>query len=140
MIANAERATANVNTLAQQEVTQRRNVETLKRQLETASAEERGLIENKLTIQKAHLGETEKALHKAKTAEIKATETAAAYASGSAWQKGMITAKVAVQGFVRTANAAMKTFILTAIISLALELFMQLDEMLTSSSEEFQIV
>nr|DAN82890.1 MAG TPA: minor tail protein [Caudoviricetes sp.] len=138
VIANAERATANVNTLAQQEVTQRRNVETLKRQLETASAEERGLIENKLTIQKAHLGETEKALHKAKTAEIKATETAAAYASGSAWQKGMITAKVAVQGFVRTANAAMKTFILTAIISLALELFMQLDEMLTSSSEEFR--
>ena len=138
IIANAEKATANVNNLAQQEVSQRRNVEALKRQLETASAEERGLIENKLTIQKAHLGETEKALHKAKTAEIKAMETAAAYASGSAWQKGMITARVAIQGFVRTANAAMKTFILTAIISLALELFMQLDDMLTSSSAEFR--
>lgn len=138
VIANAEKATANVNNLAQQEVSQRRNVEALKRQLETASAEERGLIENKLTIQKAHLGETEKALHKAKTAEIKAMETAAAYASGSAWQKGMITARVAIQGFVRTANAAMKTFILTAIISLALELFMQLDDMLTSSSAEFR--
>ncbi len=50
----------------------------------------------------------------------------------------MITARVAIQGFVRTANAAMKTFILTAIISLALELFMQLDDMLTSSSAEFR--
>ncbi len=138
VIANAEKATADVNSLAQQEVTQRKNVEALKRQVETASADERSLIENKLTIQKAQLGETEKALHKAKTAEIKATETAAAYASGSAWQKGMITARVAIQGFVRTANAAMKTFILTAIISLALELFMQLDDMLTSSSAEFR--
>ncbi|PNP96407.1 phage tail tape measure protein [Hoylesella timonensis] len=138
VIANAEKATANVNSLAQQEVAQRKNVEALKRQVETASADERSLIENKLTIQKAQLGETEKALHKAKTAEIKATEAAAAYASGSAWQKGMITARVAIQGFVRTANAAMKTFILTAIISLALELFMQLDDMLTSSSAEFR--
>ena len=138
IVANAEAASAKVNTLAQQEASQRANVEALKRQYAQASAEEQGLIANRLTLQKAQYAETEKALHKAKTAEIKAMEQAAAYASGNSWQRGMLTAKVAVEGFVKAANSAMKTFVLTAVISLALELFRQLDELLTQNSEEFR--
>jgi hypothetical protein len=40
-VIECRKSTADVNSLAQQEVTQRKNVEALKRQVETASADER---------------------------------------------------------------------------------------------------
>ena len=138
IITNAQTATTKVNQLAQQEATQRANIEQLKRQAETATETERTVLNNKRKIEEAQLAETEVQLHKAKAEEIKAVETAAAYATGTGWQRGMMTAKVAVQGFVKAANTAMKSFIFTAIITLAIELIMEIDKQLSSSSEEFR--
>ncbi len=121
VVSAAESCTARVNALAEQEVQQRKTIENLKAQAESASGTERVVIEQKILIQKQQLAVTEKNLHKAKTAEIKAYEDAAAFATGSSWQKGMLTAKVAVEGFFTAAKTAAKTFALTAAITVALE-------------------
>lgn len=121
VVSAAESCTARVNALAEQEVQQRKSIENLKVQAESASGTERVVIEQKILIQKQQLAVTEKNLHKAKTAEIKAYEDAAAFATGSSWQKGMLTAKVAVEGFFTAAKTAAKTFALTAAITVALE-------------------
>jgi len=126
VIANAEQATNRVNTLAQQEATQRANVEKLKTQYENTSGAERQLIANKLTIQKQQLAETEKMLTKAKTEEIKLMEQAAATSTATGWKGAMQTAGIAIKGFVTTAKTAFKGFILTAVLSLAFELIMKL--------------
>lgn len=141
VVSAAESCTARVNTLAEQEVQQRKAIENLKVQAESASGTERVLLEKKILIQKQQLAATEKNLQKAKTAEIKAYEEAAAFASGSAWQKGMLTAKVAMEGFFNAAKAAAKTFALTAAITIALEGLQMLVKAFKSSGDsmsEFQ--
>ncbi|MBR0116481.1 MAG: phage tail tape measure protein [Prevotella sp.] len=141
VISAAESCTAKVNALSEQEVQQRKAIENMKVQAESASGTERVLLEKKILIQKQQLATTEKNLQKAKTAEIKAYEEAAAFASGSAWQKGMLTAKVAMEGFFNAAKAAAKTFALTAVITIALEGLQMLVKAFKSSGDsmsEFQ--
>lgn len=132
LIANAESATAKVNSLQKQRGVQTQQVCRLEVQYEQAAASERQLIANKLTIQKQQLAETEKALTKAKTAEIKAMETAAASATATGWKGAMLSAQLAVKGFVTASKAVLKSFALTAILSLAIELIMKLWSSLNS--------
>ncbi len=132
LIANAQAATQQVNNLATKESMQRRQVERLKVQYEQASGEERKLIANKLTVAKTQLADTEKQLTKAKTAEISAMENAAAASTATGWKAAMLSAKLAVQGFVTASKAALKSFALTAILSLAIELIMKLWDALNS--------
>lgn len=126
LITNAQAATQQVNNLANKEAMQRREVERLKTQYENTSASERQLIANKLTIKKSQLAETEKALTKAKTNEIKLMEQAAASTTATGWKAAMQSASMAVKGFVNASKTAMKSFALTAILSLAIELIMKL--------------
>lgn len=126
VISNAQAATNQVNTLAATELSQRQQVERLKVRYEQASGEERKLIANKLTVAKQQLAETEKTLTKAKTAEIKAMETAAAASTATGWKSAMLSAQLAVKGFVTASKVALKSFALTAILSLAIELIMKL--------------
>lgn len=132
LIANAQAATQQVNNLATKESMQRRQVERLKVQYEQASGEERKLIANKLTVAKTQLADTEKQLTKAKTAEISAMENAAAASTATGWKAAMLSAKLAVQGFVTASKTALKSFALTAILSLVIELLMKLWDALNS--------
>lgn len=126
LITNAQAATQQVNNLATKEALQRREVERLKTQYENASATDRQLIANKLTVKKSQLAETEKALTKAKTNEIKVMEQAAASTTAKGWKAAMQSASLAVKGFVNASKVAMKSFALTAILTLAIELIMKL--------------
>lgn len=126
LVTNAQAATQQVNNLATKESLQRRQVERLKVQYEQASGEERKLIANKLTIAKGQLAETEKNLTKAKTTEISAMEKAAAATTATGWKGAMQSASLAVKGFVTASKTALKSFALTAILSLAIELIMKL--------------
>lgn len=132
LVSNAQAATQQVNNLANKEAMQRRQVERLKVQYEQASGEERKLIANKLTIAKGQLAETEKNLTKAKTTEISAMEKAAAATTATGWKGAMQTATLAVKGFVTASKTALKSFALTAILSLAIELLMKLWDALNS--------
>ena len=126
LVTNAQAATQQVNNLATKESLQRRQVERLKVQYEQASGEERKLIANKLTVAKGQLAETEKNLTKAKTTEISAMEKAAAATTATGWKGAMQSASLAVKGFVTASKTALKSFALTAILSLAIELIMKL--------------
>lgn len=126
LVTNAQAATQQVNNLATKESLQRRQVERLKVQYEQASGEERKLIANKLTVAKGQLAETEKQLTKAKTTEISAMEKAAAATTATGWKGAMQSASLAVKGFVAASKTALKSFALTAILSLAIELIMKL--------------
>lgn len=126
LVTNAQAATQQVNNLATKERLQRRQVERLKVQYEQASGEERKLIANKLTVAKGQLAETEKQLTKAKTTEISAMEKAAAATTATGWKGAMQSASLAVKGFVTASKTALKSFALTAILSLAIELIMKL--------------
>lgn len=132
LVNNAQAATQQVNNLANKEAMQRRQVERLKVQYEQASGEERKLIANKLTIAKGQLAETEKNLAKAKTTEISAMEKAASATTATGWKGAMQTATLAVKGFVTASKTALKSFALTAILSLAIELLMKLWDALNS--------
>ena len=132
LVTNAQAATQQVNNLANKEAMQRRQVERLKVQYEQASGEERKLIANKLTVAKGQLAETEKNLTKAKTGEISAMEKAAAATTATGWRGAMQTATLAVKGFVTASKTALKSFALTAILSLAIELLMKLWDALNS--------
>lgn len=126
IITNAETATKRVNDLQKQRGLQTQQMCRLEAQYERASGAEKELIANKLTVQKKQLAETEKALAKAKTAEITAMENAAAVSTATGWRGAMQTAGIAVKGFVTTAKTAFKGFIITAVISLCFELIMKL--------------
>lgn len=132
LVTNAQAATQQLNNLATKEGMQRRQVERLKVQYEQASGEERKLIANKLTVAKGQLAETEKNLTKAKTAEISAMEKAAAATTATGWKGAMQSATLAVKGFVTASKTALKSFALTAILSLAIELLMKLWDALNS--------
>lgn len=126
MIANAEAATAKVNALAEQELKQRENVETLKAAKAKASGTERQLIDNKLIIQKQQLAETEKQIESAKNAEITAMQKAAALSTATGWKGAMLSAQMAVQGFVTASKGILKSFALTGILMVAIELIQKL--------------
>lgn len=126
IITNAETATKRVNDLQKQRGLQTQQMCRLETQYERASGAEKELIANKLTVQKKQLAETEKALAKAKTAEITAMENAAAVSTATGWKGAMQTAGIAVKGFITTAKTAFKGFIITAVISLCFELVMKL--------------
>lgn len=132
LVTNAQAATQQVNNLATKESLQRRQVERLKVQYEQASGEERKLIANKLTVAKGQLAETEKNLTKAKTTEISAMEKAAAATTATGWKGAMQSASLAVKGFVTASKTALKSFALTAILTLAIELIMKLWEAFNS--------
>lgn len=134
LVSNAQAASQQVNLLANKEAMQRRQVERLKVQYEQASGEERKLIANKLTVAKSQLAETEKNLTKAKTNEIKAMEQAAASTTATGWKAAMQSASLAVKGFVTASKTALKSFALTAILTLAIELIMKLWDAFNSGS------
>lgn len=132
IIANAESATIQVNKFHELRGIQAQRVSEFEVQKAKASGTERQLIENKLTVQKQQLAETEKALVKAKTAEITAMEKAAAVSTATGWKAAMLSCKLAVQGFVNASKTIMKSFVLTAVVSLAIELIMKLWSALNS--------
>ena len=125
-VANAEAASKTVRTLQSEEITLRKSVAAQTAAIENASGTERTMLEAKVLANKRQLAETEKALVKAKTAEITTWERAAAVNSGSAWQSAMAAASMAVEGFVLAAKTALKGFIFTAVIMLAFEALQKL--------------
>lgn len=125
-ISNAESATATVQNLQREEIALRKTVAAQTAALENASGTERTIIETKVLANKRQLAEAEKALVKAKTAEVQAWETASAVSSGNAWTAAMATAGAAVRGFVLATKTALKGFIFTAVIMLAFEALQKL--------------
>lgn len=125
-VSNAEAASTTVRNLQNQEITLRKTVAAQEVALETASGTERTMLEAKVLANKRQLGETEKALVKAKLTEIQTWETAAAVNSGNAWKSAMAAASIAVSGFVTAAKVALKSFVFTAVIMLAFEALQKL--------------
>lgn len=134
---NAESASTTVRTLQQQEITLRKSVASQIAAIEETSDTERTMIEAKLLANKRQLAETEKALVKAKTAEIQMWEKASALNSGNAWKSAMAAASVAVEGFVRATKTALKGFVFTAIIMLAFEALQNLFSLMGDGSGWF---
>ena len=135
-IVNAEEASTKVRTLQQEEIALRKSVATQTQALEKASGTERMMIEAKLLANKRQLAATEKALVKAKTTEVQMWEKAAAVNSADSWKASMAAAKMAVQGFVTAAKAALKSFAITAGITLAIDGIMSLVSWLRKASDE----
>jgi len=133
-VTNAEAASATVKTLQQQEITLRKTVASQTVAIENASGTERKMIEARLLANKRELANTEKALVKAKTAEIQTWEKAAALNSASAWTSAMAACSVAVKGFVTASKTALKGFVFTAVIMLAFEAIQKLFSFIDTSS------
>lgn len=125
-VSNAEQASTTVRNLQNQEITLRKTVAAQEVALESASGTERVMLEAKVLANKRQLGETEKALVKARLTEIQTWETAAAVNSGNAWKSAMAAASIAVSGFVTAAKVALKSFVFTAVIMLAFEALQKL--------------
>jgi len=134
-VTNAEAASATVKTLQQQEITLRKTVASQTVAIENASGTERKMIEARLLANKRELANTEKALVKAKTAEIQTWEKAAALNSASTWKSAMTACSVAVKGFVTASKTALKGFVFTAVIMLAFEAIQKLFSFIDTSSD-----
>lgn len=130
-VTNAQAATQQLQICQNNEVAIRKETETLSKQLANASANERIRIETQLVAKKRELANAEKATQRSKTNEIKLWERAAALETGNGWTKAFTLAKMGVQGFVTSAKAAFKGFIVTAIISLVFDLVMKLYQKLS---------
>lgn len=133
-VTNAEAASTIVKTLQQQEIALRKTVASQTVAIENASGTERKMIEAKLLANKRELANTEKALVKAKTAEIQTWEQAAALNSASTWKSAMTACSVAVKGFVTASKTALKGFVFTAVIMLAFEAIQKLFSLIDTSS------
>lgn len=130
---SAQSASMAVRTSQAKEQTLRRETAALAAQLEnnkTAAnkmyAEQQKLIETQLAAKKQQL-----AIQAANTQKLQATEVAKwnqaqALTSGSAWTKGMAVAGIAARGFVTTCKTVFKSFIMTAVLSLAFDALMSL--------------
>lgn len=130
---SAQNASMAVKTSQAKEQTLRRETAALAAQLENnkttankMSAEQQKLIETQLAAKKQQL-----AIQAANTQKLQATEVAKwnqaqALTSGSAWTKGMAVAGIAARGFAMTCKTVFKSFIVTAILSLAFEALMSL--------------
>lgn len=130
---SAQNASMAVKTSQAKEQTLRRETAALAAQLENnkttankMSAEQQKLIETQLAAKKQQL-----AIQAANTQKLQATEVAKwnqaqALTSGSAWTKGMAVAGIAARGFVTTCKTAFKSFIVTAVLSLAFDALMSL--------------
>ena len=125
-IANAEEATATKKALDKEyKNLQQTNARDLKA-LQNASGTQEVQLRARTLDQKRRLEELEKARTKAAMTEVEAWNKAAAMNTGTAWQKGMTVAKVAVQGFVTAAKTALRSFAITAAITLAIDALMTL--------------
>lgn len=125
-IANAEQATATKKALDKEyKALQQTNARDLKA-LQKASGAEEVQLRARTLDQKRRLEEMEQARTKAALNETQAWQKAAAMNTGTAWQKGMAVAKVAVQGFVKTSKAALMSFGLTAVITIAIDAIISL--------------
>lgn len=120
-VQKAEEASTTVRTLQNQELTLRKTIATQTVALEKSTGTERMMLEAKLLANKREIAETEKALVRARTNEIKVWEQAAALNSGNAWKSAMSAASVATKGFFTTAKTMARTFILTALFQLAFD-------------------
>lgn len=130
---SAQNASMAVRTSQAKEQALRRETAALTAQLENnktaankMSAEQQKLIETQLAAKKQQL-----AIQTANTQKLQATEVAKwnqvqAITSGNAWAKGMAVAGIAARSFVMTCKTAFKSFIVTAILSLAFEALMSL--------------
>ena len=130
---SAQTASMAVKTSQAKEQTLRRETATLTAQLENnktasnkMSADQQKLIETQLAAKKQQL-----AIQTANTQKLQATEVTKwnqvqAITSGSAWSKGMAVAGIAARGFVTTCKTAFRSFIVTALLSLAFEALMAL--------------
>jgi len=134
-VSNAEEASNTVRTLQNQEVQLRKTTAIQEQQIINASGNERMMLEAKILANKREIAETEKALVKAKTNEIKMWEQAAAVNSGNSWKAAMAAATMATQAFFTAAKTAAKTFILTALFQLAFEALYGLINLMSSASE-----
>lgn len=137
LITNANAASQKVQNLITKETLLRKQADTQTRLLAKASGEERSLIEKKLQITNEQIRQTELAKQKALIAEQKVVQTAAASATASGWKGAMTSATLAVKGFVTASKTAVKSFALTAILSLAIELIMKLWDALDSGDGVF---
>lgn len=126
LITNANAASQQVQNIATKETSLIRRQKQLQTQLDQASGQERLMIEQKLQINKEQLRQTELAKQKAQLAEQQALQQAAAATTATGWKAAMMSATLAVKGFVNASKTAFKGFILTAILSLAFELVMKL--------------
>lgn len=134
-VQNAEEASTTVRTLQNQELTLRKTIATQTVALEKSTGTERMMLEAKLLANKREIAETEKALVKAKTNEIKVWEQAAALNSGNAWKSAMTAATVATTGFFTAAKTMTRTFILTALFQLAFDALYSLIELMSNATK-----
>lgn len=137
-ITNAEQATATKKALDKEyKALQQTNARDMKA-LQKASGAEEVQLRARTLDQKRRLEEMEKARTKATLNETQAWQRAAAMNTGTAWQRGMTVAKVAVQGFVTASKTALRSFALTAVITLAIDAIMSLVSWLkkAASAEE----
>lgn len=117
----------------------------LKEQIEKrkAMAAEKGYTEESAFCAKTkaleeQLDSQEAAHHEACAKQKAAADQVSAYESGRWWQKGMMMAKTAMAGFVKSSTAMLKSFALTAVIMIAVEALMKLQKQLGTSNKSFQ--
>ena len=130
---SAQNASIAVKTSQAKEQTLRRETAALAAQLENnktaankMSAEQQKLIETQLAAKKQQLAIQAANTQKLQSTEVAKWNQAQALTSGSAWTKGMAVAGIAARGFVMTCKTVFKSFIVTAILSLAFEALMSL--------------
>ncbi len=130
---SAQTASMAVKTSQAKEQTLRRETATLTAQLENnktgvtkLSAEQQKLIEAQLAAKKQQLAITTANTQKLQATEVSKWNQVQAITSGNAWAKGMAIAGVAARGFVTTCKTAFRSFIVTAVLSLAFEALMSL--------------
>lgn len=128
IIINAEKASAAVQISQNKELLIRRQIATLTaecEQLKTDSTEagvkRRDLVQTQLATREAQLASTSANTKKLKEAEATAWSEAQAIKTGSAWARGMAIAKTAFIGFGKAVGAVMKSTLIMAGISLAIE-------------------
>ena len=125
-ITNAEQATATKKALDKEyKALQQTNARDLKA-LQKASGAEEVQLRARTLDQKRRLEELEKARTKAALNETQAWQKAAAMNTGTAWQRGMAVASTAVKGFVTAAKTALRSFAITAAITIAIDALMSL--------------
>lgn len=130
---SAQNASMAVKTSQAKEQTLRRETAALAAQLENnktaankMSAEQQKLIETQLAAKKQQLAIQAANTQKLQSTEVAKWNQAQALTSGSAWTKGMAVAGIAARGFVTTCKTAFKSFIVTAVLSLAFDALMSL--------------
>jgi len=125
-ITNAEQATAAKKAIDREYKTLN---QTLKKDMlaaENANGKAEIILKARVSAEKRKLEELEKAKTKADLAEVQAWNKAAAMNTGTAWQRGMAVAKTAVQGFVTASKTALRSFALTAVITIAIDAIISL--------------